>query len=83
MSTGLTYLTIADRTSGAPDLSSVPVVFSSYNEAREYGRWFLTGATDTGEWFNTMVITIWTSGPNDNGYYVVTGGLVVWTAFDV
>ena len=82
MSTGLTWLTIIDNSNNTAPFSEVSITFSDYNEAYNYADWFMRA-------FNAGVsppinisIFIYTSSPNNNGYYYWAGGVPVWYVFD-
>jgi hypothetical protein len=80
MSTGLTYVAIVDASASSPDHSTSPVVFASYEEAYEYGRWYVE--------FNityaatAFFVTIKTFGPNQSGWWQNIGGGAEFIAFD-
>jgi hypothetical protein len=81
MNTGLTYLTIYDYTlSAAPDGGNAIVIFSDYDEALSYAIW---NAKYIGDVFGTnrLVYTIYTTGPNSNGY-VLAASSPVFISFD-
>lgn len=73
MSTGLTYLTIVDEIENSQIVFGT-YIFSSYEEAFLYGKWMV-------RLFNPgfISITIWTSGPNDNGYWIRTDEGAIFT----
>jgi hypothetical protein len=77
MSTGLTYVTIADdNLSGSPSITGT-YVFSSYDEAYNFGGWFVTLYDNL-----SFTVLIWTSSPNNNGYWNKAGGVATFTIFD-
>ena len=80
MSTGLTYLAIFDGSASLPDHTTTPVVFASYDEAYEYGRWYSEFSISTG--LTNFYITIKTFGPNQDGWWQNISGTPVFTAFD-
>ena len=63
MSTGLTYVSMYDYTTGSPDQSWC-VVFNDYSEGKEFADWQSRFATPS-----TVYVMIWTASPNQNGYY--------------
>lgn len=81
MSTGLSYVTIHDTTSGAPDVQTSPVVFNDYDEAYNWCYWYMSLVRVT-TGLNNYLITLWTSGPNLNGYWSIISGTVTFTPFD-
>ena len=81
MSTGLTYLTITDISSTG-GLQSGLIVFSSYEEAYNFGDWYcrfiydyVFGAT------SGVNVSIYTTGPSQNGFFSAIAG-IPFTAFD-
>jgi len=80
MSSGLTYISVFDFASGAPDTTTSPVVFSNYDEAYAYASWFVRLANEFIG--NNQRVTIWTSGPNSNGYFLMTDGEPVFYSFE-
>lgn len=68
MSTGLTYLSIYDGSSSAPEVNAGPMVFSSYDEAYEWGRWYMSFAQSS-----TINVLIKTFSPGVSGYWQWTG----------
>jgi hypothetical protein len=79
MSTGLTYINILDPNPSAPDTESGTVIWSSYEEAYQWCDWFMRFRIASA---SNVYITIWTSGPNSNGYWSVSGGEPLFTSFD-
>ena len=77
MSTGLTFVTIADNSGIASPFNGGTFIFNDYSEAYAHGEW-LTGI------YNNLDIlyTIWTSGPNQSGYWVKISGVVSFTPVD-
>ncbi len=66
MSTGLTYVTIADYLPvSPPELSPAVQVFNSYDEGYTYSQYL--GNFDQIK--NTSIVVLWTSGPNQNGFW--------------
>ena len=84
MSTGLTWVTLVDGTNaGDPTLGVSPIQFSDYNEAMSYAEWYvrcmaveIVGATAR------AVALIYTTSPNQKGYWDCSGGASFFTAFD-
>jgi hypothetical protein len=82
MSTGLTYVFIQDSNTANPPAASANFVFQSYEEAYNYGDWW--GRVNQ-NFFNTGVyvfVTIYTTGPNPNGYWDCFQVPPVWYSFD-
>ena len=81
MSTGLTYVTITDNTSAA-GLQSGLIVFSSYEEAYNFGDWYCrliyTDVVGSG---SGVYVTIYTTGPSQNGYFAASAG-IPFTPYD-
>ena len=75
MSTGLTWVTITDKSSDSPDFQGSPVSFSDYSEAFAYAKWYIVQIGVTSE---LCRIYIYTSGPNQNGVFVYEGGAGVF-----
>lgn len=80
MSTGLTWVTVGDNAGAAPDLQQSPVVFNDYNEAYNYCDWYLRIANAGIVYGATMMI--YTTSPNQSGYFVLSGGVITFTPFD-
>jgi hypothetical protein len=81
MSTGLTYVTLTQCLS-TNEVSTSTLVFSSYEEAMSYGKWYAEFLYDFyfGE-PSIFYITIYTTGPGQNGSYQVDNP-ASFTAFD-
>lgn len=78
MSTGLTYVSIIDT-----DLNNIPnatfsYVFASYEEALEYGDWYIRNMQHIVGGATGVVVQIYTTAPGSSGYYP---GWVIPTAF--
>ena len=69
MSTGLTYVAIVDRNNTEPTIITTPVCFNSYEEAYEYGRWYLVVLQTQPGIETSVIVTIKTYGPNGSGYW--------------
>lgn len=80
MSTGLTYVQFNDANGTDPNASTA-LVFADYNEAKQYALW-LTKWTYTYIAGADAKCTIWTSGPNDNGFTFIFDGNSYFSAFD-
>ncbi len=80
MSTGLTYVNIIDQFSSAPDVETGVTIFNSYAEAYDWADWYQRYRLSDG--FPAVVITLWTSGPNQNGYFYIATGSVFFASFD-
>ena len=78
MSTGLTYVFISDESSVAVPLNGGTFVFSAYEEAYNHGEW-LTRIFGTG---NVLIYSIYTTGPNQNGFWSNPAASPVFTPFD-
>ena len=75
MSTGLSYVSFGDGFSAAPDVTTGVTAFASYEEAYNYGDWMSRASIA----HTTAVhVFIWTSGPNQNGFWY--NG--IWSTFD-
>lgn len=78
MSTGLTYAWLSDYDTAAVPISASPSwTFATYSEAYEFGEWQVRNMSN-----DVVVFWIWTSGPNDNGYWIKTGGSTVFVPID-
>lgn len=75
MSTGLTYVFIRNENNASPN-GDASYIFSSYQEAYEFGDWF----TRLNQ--SEFLFLIWTTSPNQNGYFGYSGGEVVWNNVD-
>jgi len=82
MSTGLTYLCLFDSVSGNPQAGTTLYVFNSYQEAYDYGEWFMRIVTTQIVGSYGQTVLIWTTGPNTNGYWYWTGSAVEFYAYD-
>jgi hypothetical protein len=74
MSSGLTYAFIADTQEGLNPDGSVSFIFSEYQEAYDYGSW-LVNIYPNGR----LLVLLWTSGPNQNGFWERIGGEAIFT----
>ena len=74
MSTGLTYVFIGDMDDEANPIGSASFIFSAYNEAYEYGSYLVSLFPNL-----AMSVVIWTTSPNDNGYWIKNAGEPVFT----
>ena len=63
MSTGLTYVTLFDNDGSLPVAPGGIQIFANYDEAFKYGEW------TSNRYLTAINVTIWTSGPNDNGVW--------------
>ncbi len=69
MSTGLTYVFISDASSSLQPHNGGTFIFNDYHEAYKHGEWLMNFGAD-----GVIEYTIWTSGPNQNGFWVkITG----------
>jgi hypothetical protein len=82
MSTGLTYWALMDYSASVPDVPTTPMIFQSYQEAFEYGDWYLRATSNIGSYTTNIRVAIWTSSPNNNGWFTFVDGEVVFTAYD-
>lgn len=78
MSTGLTYLTITDFAVGSSPGVAGTFVFSSYEEAYNYGDWYLRNLQAIAGGSLEITVDIYTTSPNSNGRW---SGFVVPPAF--
>ena len=83
MSTGLTWVAFFDWTSVSPEVNQAPVVFSDYNEALSWAKWYmeyyrLIYAAENGP-FRIMV---YTTGPNQSGTVALVSGSVDFIVFE-
>lgn len=83
MSTGLTYVNILDtNTSGSPSAQG-SYVFQSYEEAYHWGEWYARliydGIYGAG---NNVYVIIYTTGPNQNGYWPSNSATPTFVPFD-
>lgn len=76
MSTGLTYVQYTDLSTSVPN-SSASFVFNDYSEAYSYAGWFIRYIEDT-----NARMTVWTSGPSQNGVWLISSGVAQFVAFD-
>ena len=70
MSTGLTYVTIVNNINYQVALS---VVFNDYNEALSWSIWQANLVWEQIQEPSGLVITLYTTGPNQNGYVPCDG----------
>lgn len=83
MSTGLTWVTIVDPASGSPDTQGSPVAFSLYDEAYAYGDWFIRYMYfSLGADAFAIRVTLYTSGPGQNGEFYNVAGVTSFIPFD-
>jgi len=69
MSTGLTWVTIIDAASAAPDFQTAPVQFSDYNEALGYALWLSNYMGNVlGYGTSRPRMAIYTTSTSNNGY---------------
>ncbi len=82
MSTGLTWFSIVgnDGAASAP-YADVLIAFSDYSEAISYGDWWMRTYNQTIGSPAEVKIFIYTTSPNDNGYYY-WNSVPVFTVFD-
>lgn len=78
MSTGLTYVFISDESSEAVPLNGGTFIFSAYEEAYNHGEWLTRNFSSS----NSIVYTIYTTGPNQNGFWSNPGVTPVFTPLD-
>ena len=77
MGTGLTYVSIYDSSVADPNVATVLTAFSSYDEAYEWGRWFILWVGST-----QIKVLIKTYSPNDSGYWELVSGVAVFTLYE-
>lgn len=80
-SSGLTWLTMADSLSAAPDVQGSPVQFSNYQEAKNWAYWYLNYVKTSGAIYSAYIL-IYTTSDNDSGVYYLSGGNIIWTVFN-
>ena len=81
MSTGLVYVAVIDRNGTEPQESLSPVVFNNYDEAYKYGELYIKLKSATG-FPDQVIVSIWTSGPNQNGYWMYSSGAPLFVSYD-
>ncbi len=77
MSSGLTYLSIYDGSTTAPEVNAGLIAFALYDEAYEWGRWY-TAFAQTSQAY----VLIKTFTPADSGYWTWDGTDPVFTIQD-
>ena len=82
MSTGLTWVTITDTSSSSPDIGTSQIQFGDYNEAYDYGNWYMRLANTQFPFASQIFVCIYTKSPNQSGIWYVSGGVVTWLAID-
>jgi len=82
MSTGLTYVFIQDSTPSGPPAASGNFVFSSYEEAYNYGEWWSKLQQTLFGGGVYAYVTIYTTGPNSNGYWDANAVPPVFSPYD-
>jgi len=79
MSTGLTWVTIVDAASAAPDFQTSPFGFSDYSEALSFSLWLSGYMGDVlGYGTSRPRVAIYTTSPNRNGYVDSEGNFNVY-----
>jgi hypothetical protein len=81
MSTGLTYVNIVDISGSAPELSGA-YIFSSYDEAYQFGNWYARFLISYYGTSVNCVVAIYATGPSDSGYWRADVNPPEWNAFD-
>ena len=76
MSTGLTWVTFGPYES----VTDSVIVFNDYDEAYAYGDWLVRACDAHGGTF--VRVFIYTSSPNQNGFWYDAGATVQFIAFD-
>lgn len=83
MSTGLTYVNVLDTNTAVSPTSEGFLVFQSYQEAYKWGEWYtrliytrLFGVP------TAVYVTIYTTGPNQNGYWPANSPSPTFVPFD-
>lgn len=80
MSTGLTWLVIAEaQAANSPSVEN-SLIFNDYSEARDFADWLMRAYVSTID-APAYKIFIYTTSPNNNGYYV-WNGTPFWVSFD-
>jgi hypothetical protein len=81
MSTGLTYVNITDTQSASSPEAGGSYVFSSYEEAYDFGDWYC-------RWLNhiygaprDVYVAIYTTTPNSSGYFAADIAVPAFTEF--
>lgn len=70
MSTGLTYVNIVDASTALEPQVNGTYVFNTYDEAKQFGEWYSRFLyTQVSGFAPNVYVAIWTSGPNNNGYW--------------
>jgi hypothetical protein len=80
MSSGLTYVLLTDASSASPDLATSPVVFYDYAEAQKFADWWIRILYARS--YPEAEVGVWTSSPNQNGYWTAPGGVATFNSFD-
>lgn len=70
MSTGLTWITLVDADSAAPDYTTAPMQFADYSEAVNYSLYLMKTFILVGVAPAGRLISIYTTSPNPKGYVV-------------
>jgi len=82
MSTGLTYLTITDTSVAQNPDGGGTLVFSSYQEAYGFADWYARFIIHIYGSPRDVYITIYTTGPNNSGYYRADTNPPYFVAYD-
>ena len=81
MSTGLTYVNITDTNTSSP-LANGTYTFSSYDEAMGFGEWYCRAINDLYGSSQEVYVFIYTTGPNNNGWWNGTIATPAFVPFD-
>ena len=82
MSTGLTYVSITDTALAFNPNAAGSYVFSSYEEAYNFGDWYCRFLIDVYGGTVSVYVAIYTTTPNSSGSFTAGVAPVAFTAFD-
>lgn len=83
MSTGLTYVNITDTDQGTNPSVTGSYVFSSYEEAYNFGDWYCRWLQNVyGSSNRNVYVAIYTTTPNPNGYWPADTTPTAFVPFD-
>jgi hypothetical protein len=82
MSTGLTYVNITDTSIPLDPQASGSYVFSSYEEAYNFGDWYCRYLQTIFGSLVSVYVAIYTTTPNNSGYFAASAATPSFTVFD-